>query len=243
MQQVAIHIQIGKRMSMKVCLLENGSKEYKCNVQKQVNERALLQLSCSLHKTSKIGGKQIKSEEKEMNRLFKDLRAGAMVHALIKGDDLRYVTGSIVSVGAVRVDMPKQDGGIVPSITPMANYRQVVDVTYCIDGKNYTEAVDVAADMFPTNQLGGLSLVATESEPIVRELHATEKQADDYLKQTETEIPKQKKRKKECQNLIAQLDTSYKERQETDERFNRIEKKQEELGDMLNKILKAVEKK
>lgn len=172
-----------------------------------------------------------------MNTLFKDMAAGATVHALVKGEELRYVTGTVVSIGQPRVDMPNPIQGIGQG------YKQVVDVTFAVDGKNYTEAVDVTACMFPTNKLGGVSLVATDTEPIVRELRATEKLDADYLKQTESEIPKREKRIEACKQLIAELDTDYKEKRETEDRFIRIEKKQEEFGGMLKRILDAVESK
>lgn len=172
-----------------------------------------------------------------MNTLFKDMAAGATVHALVKGEELRYVTGTVVSIGQPRMDMPNPIQGIGQG------YKQVVDVTFAVDGKNYTEAVEVTACMFPTNKLGGVSLVATDTEPIVRELRATEKLDADYLKQTESEIPKREKRIEACKQLIAELDTDYKEKRETEDRFIRIEKKQEEFGGMLKRILDAVESK
>lgn len=172
-----------------------------------------------------------------MNTLFKDMAAGATVHALVKGEELRYVTGTVVSIGQPRVDMPNPIQGIGQG------YKQVVDVTFAVDGKNYTEAVEVTACMFPTNKLGGVSLVATDTEPIVRELRATEKLDADYLKQTESEIPKREKRIEACKQLIAELDTDYKEKRETEDRFIRIEKKQEEFSGMLKRILDAVESK
>ena len=183
--------------------------------------------------------KQITTEKKQdkMNTLFKDMAAGATVHALVKGEELRYVTGTLVSIGQPRVEMPNPIQGIGQG------YKQVVDVTFAVDGKNYTEAVEVTACMFPTNKLGGVSLVATDTEPIVRELRATEKLDADYLKQTESEIPKREKRIEACKQLIAELDTDYKEKRETEDRFIRIEKKQEEFGGMLKRILDAVESK
>lgn len=174
-----------------------------------------------------------------MNTLFKDMTPGAMIHALVKDDKLRYVTGAVVSVGQQRVEMPKADN---PMQAIGQGYKQVVDVTFSIDGKNYTEAVEVNAYMFPTNKLGGVSLVATDTEPIVRELHATEKLDADYVRQAKVEIPKREKRIRECKALIADLDTEYKKEQETEERFSRLEKKQEEFGGILERILKAVEK-
>jgi len=172
-----------------------------------------------------------------MNTLFKDMAAGATVHALVKGEEMKYLTGAVVSIGQPRVDIPNPIQGIGQG------YKQVVDVTFSMDGKNYTEAVDVTAYMFPTNKLGGVSLVATDAEPIVRELHATEKLDTDYIKQTETEIPKREKRIEACRKLIAELDSDYKEKLKTEDRFIRIEKKQEEFGGMLKRILEAVENK
>lgn len=172
-----------------------------------------------------------------MNTLFKDMAAGATIHALVKGEEMKYLTGTVVSIGQPRVDMPNPIQGIGQG------YKQVVDVTFAVDGKNYTEAVEVTACMFPTNKLGGVSLVATDTEPIVRELRATEKLDADYLKQTESEIPKREKRIEACKQLIAELDTDYKEKRETEDRFIRIEKKQEEFGGMLKRILDAVESK
>ena len=172
-----------------------------------------------------------------MNTLFKDMAAGATVHALVKGEELRYVTGTVVSIGQPRVDMPN------PIQAIGQGYKQVVDVTFAVDGKNYTEAVEVTACMFPTNKLGGVSLVATDTETILRELRVTEKLDTDYLKQTESEIPKREKRIEACKQLIAELDTDYKEKRETEDRFIRIEKKQEEFGGMLKRILDAVESK
>lgn len=174
-----------------------------------------------------------------MNTLFKDMTPGAMIHALVKEDKLRYVTGAVVSVGQQRVEMPKVDN---PMQAIGQGYKQVVDVTFSIDGKNYTEAVDATAYMFSTNKLGGVSLVATDTEPIVRELHATEKLDADYVKTAKAEVPKREKRIRECKILIAELDTEFRKEQETEERFARLEKKQEEIGGMLDRILKAVEK-
>ena len=175
-----------------------------------------------------------------MNTLFKDLTAGATVYALIKGDELKYHEGSIISVGVQRVEMPKIDGQ--PNPIQLPTMKNVVDVTYSIDGKNYTDAVDVTASMFPTDKPGAVTLVATDKEAIVRELHATQKSAENYLSEAETLIPKKKKQVKECKALIAQLDTAYRERQETEQRFAKIEEAQKEQGSKLDKILALLEK-
>lgn len=167
------------------------------------------------------------------NILFKDMAAGSLIHALSKGDELKYTEGTIVSVSQPRMDMPKYDARQMQ----MPTVQNVVDVTYSIDGKNYTDVVDVTASLFSSRNPGALTLVSTDKEAVVRELHATLKSSENYLKEAEREVPRQKKRIKECKSLIEQLDTDFKERQQTEERFAKIEETQREQGGKLDEIL------
>lgn len=170
--------------------------------------------------------------------LFKDLTAGSLVYALMKGDNLNYCEGSIVSVSQPRMNMPEMK----PGQMQMPQVQQVVDVTYSLDGKNYTDMVDVTAGMFPTKNPGVLTLVSTDKEAVVRELHATLKSSENYIKEAEREVPKQKKRVEQCNELIAQLDTEYKERQESEKRFAKIEETQRAQGGKLDQILALLQK-
>ena len=167
-----------------------------------------------------------------MNTLFKDLTPGSPIYALIKKcDELVFTEGSIVSIGQQRVDMPQ---------APSPNFnavKTVVDVTYCLDGKNYTDAVSITDSMFPTNNPGAISLVATDKTPIIQELRATRKKADDYIKATETEIPRNKKRIEDCDTLISLLDTEYAEKQELEKRIKKLEDSGAETNKLLSQIL------
>lgn len=174
-----------------------------------------------------------------MNTLFKDLTPGQPVYALVKGDELQYFEGSIVSVGQQRMEMPQNPVGQMPMQMP--SMKNVVDVTYSIDGKNYTDAVDVTASVFPTSKPGALALVATDKDAVVRELHATLRNSENYLKESEREVPKQERRVKECKALIAQLDTDFKEKQQLEERFGKIEETQKTQGGKLDKILELLQ--
>ena len=103
--------------------------------------------------------------------------------------------------------------------------------------------VDVTASVFSSNKTGDIALISTDKEAIVRELHATLKMSENYIKEAEREVPKQKKRIKECKNLVAQLDNDFKERQQTEERFSKIEETQREQGGKLDEILNLLKKK
>lgn len=172
-----------------------------------------------------------------MNTLFKDLRAGSPVYALIKKDnELQYCEGLIVSVGQPRLDMPKANNGQI-DMSQFSSMRNVVDVTYSLEGKNYTDAVDVTDCMFPTEKTGAITLVATDKEPIIRELHATRKKAEDYIKAVDTEVPRNKKRIEECDTLISLLDTKYAEKQEFEKRIKKLEDGSTKTNELLEKIL------
>lgn len=175
-----------------------------------------------------------------MATLFKDMTAGQLVYALVKGDELKYHEGSIVSVGPQRMEMPQAQAGQMPM--PVPAMRTVVDVTYSIDGKNYTDAVEVTASVFPTKSTGDVTMIATDKESIVKELYATLKTSENYLAEAEKSVPRQKKRVKECKSLIAQLDTVYMEKQHTEERFGKIEEAQKQMGEKLDKILDFLSK-
>lgn len=175
------------------------------------------------------------------NILFKDLTPGSSIHALIKGDnEIQYVEGSIVTVGQQRMDLPQvqpqQPGQFqLPSALPMA--KTVVDVTYSLNGKNYTDAVEITSSMFPTEKPGAITLISTDKGPIIKELNATLKRAEDYLKSVETEIPRNKKRVDDCKTLISLLDTAYAEKQEFENRIKKLEDSSTETNKLLNQIL------
>lgn len=171
--------------------------------------------------------------------LFKDLTPGSIIYALVKNpDELNYIEGSIVSIGQQRVDIPKFENGQIPSLqTFQAAPKTVVDVTYSLDGKNYTDAVEVTAYMFPTEKPGAISLITTDKDSIIRELHATRKRSEDYIKNVETEVPRNKKRIDDCKALIGLLDTKYAEKQELENRIKKLEDGNAETNKLLNKIL------
>ena len=165
------------------------------------------------------------------NVLFKDLTAGATVHALIKGDNMRYVEGQIVSVGMPRMEMPT---GTSPA---MAMPKNVVDVTYSLEGKNYTDAIDVNASMAPTDKPGATTLLATDKATILRELRATLKIDEDYLANAKNEKARHEKSAAKCKELITALDTEYAEKQAFEQRIQSLEHGQSQTNAMLQQII------
>ena len=173
------------------------------------------------------------------NILFKDLTAGSPIYALIKADnELQFSEGAIVSIGQQRAELPQPSAnGAFPFPGNMPAPKTVVDVTYTIEGKNYTDAVDVTACMFPTEKTGAITLVATDKEPIIREIKATLKRSEDYLKNVEVEVPKNRKRVEDCKTLISLLDTEYAEKQVFENRIKKLEEGSATTNKLLNQIL------
>ena len=67
--------------------------------------------------------------------LFKGLNQGSVIYALFKGDELEYKEGIIVSVSAPRLDTAQGNNFPIQAAT----FNNVIDVTYSLDGKNFTE--------------------------------------------------------------------------------------------------------
>ena len=170
----------------------------------------------------------------EQNILFKNLTAGATFHALIKGENMRYVEGQIVSVGLPRYEMPTNN---TSAMAMPAMPKNVVDVTYCIEGKNFTDAIDVNASMHPTDKPGATTLLATDKATILRELRATLKIDEDYLANVKTEKVKHEKSAAKCKELITALDTEFAEKQAFEQRIASLEKGQGETNAMLQQII------
>ena len=171
--------------------------------------------------------------------LIKNLQKGGIIYALVKDEELRFLEGTAVSVGAVRAELPNIQTGTFPTnITT----RNVLDFTFNFDGKTYTETIGEGDVMFQTKQMGGIALVATEKDTILRELRSSLKDAENYLKGTETEIPRQQKRKAQCEELIATLDTAFAEKQALDARIQKLENGAQETNTLLKQLLKKLDK-
>lgn len=176
----------------------------------------------------------------ENNVLFKNLTAGATIHALIKGGNMRYVEGQIVSIGMPRIEMPASTS---PTIAMPAMPKNVVDVTYSLEGKNYTDAIDVNASMVPTDKPGATTLLATDKATILRELRATLKIDEDYLDHVDEEKARREKSVVKCRELIGLLDTEYAEKQAFEQRIKTLEDGQSQTNSMLQQIIKKLNEK
>lgn len=166
--------------------------------------------------------------------LFKGLNQGSVIYALFKGDELQYKEGIIVSISAPRLDT--QPANAFPIQT--STFNNVIDVTYSLDGKNYTDTVNAESSCFQTSNPGVVSLITTDKDAILQELRASLKVSEDHLAKDEWH----QNRVKQCQALIAKHDKAFAEKKEQDERISKIENNLTDITKVLDRILKKLDK-
>lgn len=145
---------------------------------------------------------------------FKDLKTGYPIH-LLDRNSLTYNQAKVMAIG-----MPHTDR---QSFTKM-----LVDITIQNnDGKQNTYSVAETESIAYANNL----LITTDKEFVINEVRAINAQAEETL----SKVDELKSKVNSCKSLLAELDTSYKDKQETEKRFRTIEEK-------MDKILSAISK-
>lgn len=162
---------------------------------------------------------------------FKELRLNNPIHFLDKGEGMKYYQGKVVNVGQPRFDSQLPQPGAMPT-TQLP--QMVVDVTVEANGKTETYKFPDGASVAAV----GSVLISTDKDGILREVDATIVDCEQYFASYDS----RKKTYEASKALKAELDTAFKEKQETENRFNTIEKTQEEQGAKLDRILKLLEK-
>lgn len=163
--------------------------------------------------------------------LFKNMVSGQPIYSLIKSDPINYYEGKIVSIGNPRLEMAKN--------LNMPN--NVIDVTYEINGTNYTDTVNIADSMFSTEKTGAITLVATSKDIILRELRASLKSDEEFLNTIDETKDRKIRNVEQYKNLIATLDTEWAKQQALENRITSLENNSKETNTLLKTILKKVE--
>ena len=153
---------------------------------------------------------------------FKDLKSGFSVYLLDRAA-LKYGQGRVTAVGLPHAGLQSCNFG-----------KMFVDVTIISDGKQNTYSV---CDAEPTAYAGNL-LIATDKEYIVNEVRAINAQAEDTL----AKVPEAQRALSSCKTILADLDTAYRDRQETESRFQRIDERFSGMESKIDRILEAMGK-
>lgn len=152
---------------------------------------------------------------------FRDIRQNSTVHLLDK-PTMQYIETKVEAVG-----MPHF---ATPQVGQTAQTGQVVDVT--IKGVSYVVACD--------NSIAYSDKVvfATDKALLLPEVKRLKTEAENIL----ASVDKAKETVTKCNQLLCELDTAFKEKQETDKRMGKMEEKINSLSDMLSSFISEFKK-
>lgn len=155
---------------------------------------------------------------------FKELKKGFPVY-IINKDTVEYYQGKVI-----------QDS-TPPRLNTTFGQPMVTDVSIEYNGatKIWTLPADQkVAEMQNDNNI----IISTDKTAILAMIKNIQQESETYLQGVELN----KKRLDLSKKLIAKLDITYKQQQQTEERFSRIEQSIGSMENTLSQILKAVNK-
>lgn len=172
-----------------------------------------------------------------MQTPIKNLSKGGILYVLVKGENLEWKEATIVFVSSPRSEMPPQQQG---QMFPMMNttVKSVVDITYSVDGKNYTDTISENDVAFQTEKLGRIALIASDRDIILSELRSSLKLSQDHVAKTSWH----ENRIKQYEKLIAEHDKDFAEKKQQNERIDKIEVTLSDMSKILERISKKLDK-
>lgn len=153
---------------------------------------------------------------------FKDLKSGYPIY-LLDRTALRYEQGKVMAIGMPHADLQTGNFG-----------KMLIDVTIQADGKQNTYSVN---DTEKTAYAGSL-LIACEKECVINEVRAINAQAEETLAKVEAS----QKTVANCKTLLEELDTTFKDKQETERRFLKLEERFGGIEDKMDRLLSVIAK-
>lgn len=155
---------------------------------------------------------------------FKDLKSGYPIY-LLDRTTLKYTQGKVMAIGIPHADVQPGNYG-----------KMLIDVSIQTnDGKQNTYSV---SDIEQTAYAGTL-LLTCNKDCVVNEVRAINAQAEDTL----TKVEAARKTVDSCKTLLEELDTAFKDKQETEKRFQKIDERFSGMEDKMEKILLALSNK
>lgn len=154
--------------------------------------------------------------------LFKDLKQNYPVHIFDK-QNVEYIQGKVTSVSLPRMQMPSMNMNSL-------NNSMVVDITIDAGGRSATYTIPEGLSVTYAGNL----VLSVEVDGVVKEIEAMKNTAEQVLNSVE----KQKEIKKKTCELLVELNPVYKEKKDTEERFNKIETSVSEMKNMLSSFIR-----
>ena len=153
---------------------------------------------------------------------FKDIKQNYPVYILDK-QDFRVIQGKATAVSFPRVEMNQKTG----------RSEAVIEVTVEADGKTATYTIPENLSV----TFAGNLVLSTDKMGLTGEVEAMVASADQII----SSVPHAKKIKEHAGTLLAELNPAYKAKQETEQRFGKIEGSIAELKEMMEGFIKKFE--
>lgn len=164
---------------------------------------------------------------------FKDIKQNSNVYILDK-NTVEITTGKISSASFPKLEYNPQTG------------QQQMMITFGIeaDGKSPTYSIPESASVVTAGDL----IIATEKAGLLHDIEILNNTSDQFLANVDNLIEHHKMVKEKTTTLLSDLNPVYKEKQETEKRFNSIEdrfnkfeKKVDGMSKMLENFIKKME--
>lgn len=149
--------------------------------------------------------------------MFKDIKQNYPVHILDK-ERVKYMKGKVISVSFPRMMM--MQGGA----------QQVVDVTIECDGKTATYSIPEHLSV----TYAGNHVLSTTVENLAKEVESMKQTAEQII----NSLDKQKEIVEKASHLLIDLNPSFKEKKDIEDRFNKIESNMTEMKNMLSSFIR-----
>ena len=154
--------------------------------------------------------------------LFKEIKQKYPVYILDK-QEFQIIQGKATAVSFPRVEMNQKTG----------RTEMVVDVTIEANGKTATYSIPENLSV----TFAGNLVLSTDKQGLTGEVEAMVANADQIL----SSVPQAQKIKDTASAILADLNPVYKEKQETEKRFGKIEGSISDMKDMMQKQQKMME--
>lgn len=154
--------------------------------------------------------------------LFKDIKQNYPVYILNK-QDLSLTQGKAVQVPFPRIEMNQKTG----------KTEMVIDVTIEANGKTATYVIP---ENLSVTYAGNL-ILSTDKMGLASEIEAMKNTAEQVL----ASVDHHKEVLKKASSLLAELNPVYKEKQETEQRFGKIEKSINGMEELMKKQQSLIE--
>ncbi len=155
-----------------------------------------------------------------INMTFREIKQGYPVYILDK-DALKVTQGKTTGVSFPRIDT--QSGGA----------KTVVDVSIEANGTTATYTIPDGSAVAFSNSL----VLSTDQYCLIAEVEKMKADAESVL----ASIDRQKNIIDKSEELIAELNPAFKERRETERRFEKIESHVQDLGGKLDQLIQMMQ--